>query len=448
MSSVLTRERARTFAMCVAAMALLGCQGGEATPHLVVDPGALAAKAPSVTVTAANPSYGEQGQLNESVTITGSGFAPGAQAAWLRNGAVDPTITVASTQFVSSTNLVAVISIAPGSPVDFRDVMVTNSSRTQGIGSLLFEVTQANQIPGTSWARSINDSGEATGSLAGSGGVFYFSSATSQLEVVSSTGTGWDISADGRAIVGTGGSGGNFPYLYTRIGTSSSWLTTALPMGATASFGDARSMVTDGTGQVVLIGGNSGGPVVWVWQPISGTWQRTVLSSGGTVRHRALSTTGIVGGDAPASRTLGPAVWTPNGSAGYQMTILAPSGAVNGVRSDGGMLVGFTSKPVYWPALPGGGWGAPIAVSVGGCDGVKDVADAGRFILNACRFTNGGQTFAAYADAPYSSLSRLGGLGPKSNVGFASGISHGGQYAAGYANVNNQGAVGIYWRLP
>ena len=103
------------------------------------------------------------------------------------------------------------------------------------------------------------------------------------------------------------------------------------------------------------------------------------------------------------------------------------------------MLVGFTSGPVYWLAQPGGTWSAPITVA-GGCSGVKDVSDAGRFVLNDCPIANGGgQTSAAYADAPYGSLTRLGGLGPKSNVGFASGISHGGRYAGGYANVNNQG---------
>ena len=51
------------------------------------------------------------------------------------------------------------------------------------------------------------------------------------------------------------------------------------------------------------------------------------------------------------------------------------------------------------------------------------------------------------SDAPYGSLSRLGGLGPKGNVGFASGISHGGHFAGGYTTVNNQ-SVGIYWTLP
>jgi hypothetical protein len=158
------------------------------------------------------------------------------------------------------------------------------------------------------------------------------------------------------------------------------------------------------------------------------------------VRHRAVSASGILGGT-----TSGPAVWMPNGTGGDTVTTLANAGAVNGVRRDGGMLVGFTSGPVYWLAQPGGRWSAPVAVA-GGCNGIKDIADAGRIILNDCPVTKG-QTRAAYADVPYGSLSRLGGLGPKGNVGFASGISHGGHFAGGYTTVNNQ-SVGIYWTLP
>ena len=163
------------------------------------------------------------------------------------------------------------------------------------------------------------------------------------------------------------------------------------------------------------------------------------------VRHRAVSASGILGGTASAGRVLGPAVWMPNGSGGYTLTTLANAGAVNGVRADGGLLVGFTSVSVYWRAQ-GGTWSAPVTVA-GGCSGIKDIADAGRIILNTCPFATKGQTFAAYADAPYGSLSRLGGFGPKGNVGTASGISHGGHFAGGYASVNNQ-SVGIYWALP
>lgn len=65
----------------------------------------------------------------------------------------------------------------------------------------------------------------------------------------------------------------------------------------------------------------------------------------------------------------------PNGSGGYSLTQLGSTGAVNGVRADGGLLVGFTSASVYWRAQPGGTWSAPVTVTAG-CGGIKDVADA------------------------------------------------------------------------
>ena len=451
MNAESSRSTARCIAVVLTVLWVVGCDtprepSGPTRDPATIPPGALAARLSGVTVTATDPSFGEQGQTSEAVAITGTGFSPDAKAAWLYKGVVDTTIAVTATQYVSSTKLIATINISRKSPLDYRDVMVTAAGgRTQGIGSLLFEVTQANPIAGTSWARSINDNGEATGTLASGSGVFYYSSAAGQLETVSTTGTGYDISPSGTTIIGSGGAGGNFPYVYVRVGGT--WQATALAMGPTSGSGVARSMLTDGTGQAVLIAGieftgASTQAVTWIWQAPSGSWQRSALPGSGTeVRHRAVSASGILGGTAPGGHQLGPAVWTPNGTGGYTLTTLAGSGAVNGVRWDGGMLVGFTSVPVYWLAQSGGTWSAPITVA-GKCSGVKDVSDGGRFVLNDCPFANN-LKFATYADAPYSSLTRLGGVGKKGNAGTISGISHGGHYAAGTA-----GGVGVYWMLP
>jgi hypothetical protein len=452
----------RGFSLVLTGGILFGCDkaGAPAGPRVNPVSGALAAKSTGVSVTATDPSFGDQGQTNERVTITGTGFAPGAQASWLRSGVTDTTITVTSTEYVSSTTLIATISISPKSPVDFRDVKVELAGgRTQGIGNLLFEVTQAVQIQGTSAVRSINDNGEATGTLASGDGVFYYNVATRQLETVSATGTGYDISPAGTAIVGSGGANGAFPYLYTRTGAGGTWRGTSLPTDPSSTAGAAGAMLTDGTGQVVTIGGieqacrgkicTSRG-VVWVWQAGYGVWQRTVLpdsGSGGEVRHRALSSTGVLGGFVNIGRVLAPAVWMPNGSGGYALTVLSTSGgAVNGVRSDGGMVAGYLSTPVYWLAQPGGAWSAPITIA-GGCNAVKDVAEAGRIILNYCPFRNRGQPTAAYADVPYGTLNQLGGLGPKSSGTVATDIAPSGHYAGGFTTVNSQ-TVGIYWALP
>src|SRR5438105_6046806 len=55
----------------------------------------------TLSVKSANPNSGLAGQTNEAVAIGGTGFVPGAQASWQRNGARDTTITVVSTQYVS-----------------------------------------------------------------------------------------------------------------------------------------------------------------------------------------------------------------------------------------------------------------------------------------------------------------------------------------------------------
>jgi len=445
MTNATNRQTAGCIALVLAVGLPLACDSTQEPSGLKVGSGASLAKAPpGVTVTAATPSFGKQGQTNEAVTITGTGFDSTSTAAWLRNGVVDPTITVASTQFVNSTTLLATINISATSPVDYRDIRVVTYGRTQGIGSLLFEVTQAIPIPGTSLARSINDNGEVTGTLSSGDGVFYYNIGTGQLETVSPTGTGYDISPAGTAIVGSGGPGGSLPYLYTRTGVGGTWVGTALPLGAGSTGGVARSMRVDGTGQVVQIAGIESGPVTWTWQASTASWQRTLLPGGGEVRHRAMSDNGIIGGIASGGRKLGPAIWTPNGSGGYALTVLSTlNGAVNGVRSDGGMLVGFTSSPQYWLAQPGGTWSAPVTVA-GGCFGIKDVADAGRIILNDCPFSNGNRSSSAYADPPYGSLTRLGGLGPGTLGGFARGISRGGHYVAGDAGSGG----GVYWLLP
>jgi hypothetical protein len=435
---------------CVVAACLAGCAGGTEPSGVRLPPNAVAAKATGITVTAADPSFGKQGQVNETVKITGSGFAPGAQAAWLRNGVVDTSITVLSTDYVSSTTLIATINISSQSAVDFRDIRVMAAGgRTQGIGNLLFEVTQAVAIPGTSLARSINDNGEVTGTLSSGDGVFYYNIAAGILETVPPTGTGYDISPAGTAIVGSGGANGALPYLYTRTGAGGTWQGTPLPIGATTTSAVARAMRVDSNGQVVQITGleYGTGSVTWIWQSATSSWQRILLPGGGEVRHRAISDNGIIGGTASGGRKLGPAVWMPNGTGGYTLTVLSASGAVNGVRFDGGMLVGFTSASVYWLAQPGGTWSAPITVA-GGCNGVKDVSDAGRFVLNSCPLGTGKKASVAYADAPYATLTRLGGLGPTDVPATVAGISHGGRYAAGNANTSPTVTVGVYWSLP
>src|SRR5690242_5205748 len=170
---------AGAFVACNEARNALGPTSGERA----------AAKAGAITVKSANPSFGRQGQVGEAVTIGGSGFIPGAEASWQRNGATDPNITVLTTQYVSSTQLIATINISTAAAVDLYDIAVTQFDRTKGTGSDagvgggLFEVTQAVAVSGTDILRGVNDNGEIVGhgTTTRSGPVYWSSSVGLQL---------------------------------------------------------------------------------------------------------------------------------------------------------------------------------------------------------------------------------------------------------------------------
>ena len=460
----MTRRRAHlgtatAFALLCTAL-LGGCTDAGKSPLSPVDAVARFAKSNSTTVSvkAADPSFGDQGQTNLTVTITGSGFKSGATARWLYNGAVDPTITVSSAQVVNSTTMTAVISIASNSPLDFRDVQVTNTDRTHGIGAAVFEVTQAHIIPGTLAARGVNDNGEVTGQLT-NGGTFYYNISTGRLDTVSSGGTGYEISPLGTAIAGNDGTG---PVLFTRSGpVGTAWSATALPIGSTATGGSANAMATDPvTGQVTLLGGeedfpHSGScavsnPVLWSWKAASGTWQRIELPKNGAcqaaVWPRGLSDNGTAVGRVNGQ----PAVWTPDGSGGYTLTLLDGAYAY-GIDGAGSIIVGAksiarnSSSAVYWLASSGV-WGQAITFA-GGCGSSRDVADSsGRVTLNGCPFGSGTLAYAAFMDPPYTTPMKLGGVGGHNN-NFIGGSSSSGQYMVGNGYTSGSSVqVGVYWR--
>jgi uncharacterized delta-60 repeat protein len=95
-----------------------------------------------ISVTAADPPTGEQGTLNLSVIIKGKGFKNGAKANWYKTGTTDPSgVNVKSTQYVSSTQLVATIDIADTAALAAFDIQVANTDGRTGKGTELFSVT-------------------------------------------------------------------------------------------------------------------------------------------------------------------------------------------------------------------------------------------------------------------------------------------------------------------
>lgn len=75
------------------------------------------------------------------VHVFGSGFDVGTRAQWALNGVPSGKVMTNSTRFVSSTELVANITIATDATLASYDVMVTTSSGKGGIGTECFVIT-------------------------------------------------------------------------------------------------------------------------------------------------------------------------------------------------------------------------------------------------------------------------------------------------------------------
>jgi hypothetical protein len=94
----------------------------------------------SPTVTSTSPSEAPQ-DITLDVTVFGTNFTVGAKASWLLDGKGTTKIKTNSTTFVSSTELVANITIEFDAVPDLYDVQVVTTNGKKGIGIELFAVT-------------------------------------------------------------------------------------------------------------------------------------------------------------------------------------------------------------------------------------------------------------------------------------------------------------------
>ena len=164
--SLLTRTAVAPL-LVLAAFTVSCREAGEPTA-----PGVQAARAGdndggSPTVSSVVPGSSERG-VTLDITVNGSGFDSGSVARLERQGVPSAKITTNSTTYVTSTNLIANITIAADADTGKYDVGVTNLRGRKGVGVELFDVryelVDVGVIGGTwSKAMAINDRGQVVG---------------------------------------------------------------------------------------------------------------------------------------------------------------------------------------------------------------------------------------------------------------------------------------------
>jgi hypothetical protein len=102
----------------------------------------LTLAAQNVSVSSANPNSAAQGTINLNVTISGKGFKNGAHSRFFVSGTTNPGgVVVNSTAFVSSSTLVANVTVSDTADIALFDIVVDNPDGREGHGTELFSVT-------------------------------------------------------------------------------------------------------------------------------------------------------------------------------------------------------------------------------------------------------------------------------------------------------------------
>jgi len=455
MNRALVRRLSIPLLLLAATGVTASCAGPSETPDGPNFSKAAAKPISGPSVTNADPAFGREGDVGKQVTVTGSGFVAGANASWERDGVADPKIQVLSTQYVSSTQLVATINIAPDAAIDIYDVSVTNPDRKKGIGYALFQVTQAIAVTGTSVLWGANSNGELVGVLLGNGNSantgYLYNAGTASLTPIYTNGAVWAIDEAGSTITGNTNGGTVLPIpVWSLVGGA--WAFGSLPVGPTSTRGGARSITSDpGTGAAIFIAGmetvackpNCDGTRPVIWRMGLTGWERVPLPTLGIgqIYVEAVSQGGVAVGASGGHAV----VWTPDGSGGYTVAALPGAATVaHGITAAGDLIVGgynSTNGAAYWTRLAGGAWGAVQSLPIA-CGDAVDVDDDGRIVANRCPKSSRVSLPAVFTP-PYSASTAiwLGGLDPHAGT-LVEAISRKNGWIVG------QASVGVYWKIP
>ena len=433
---------------------------------------AVYGKAPtnSVSVTSASPAFGDQGTTVD-VHVFGSGFTDGAQATWLLHGVADPGhVHTNKTTVLSSTELVANITIASDASLSFWDVQVALAGGKNGVGSECFEVTSAQILgPGTTGGDAavmgMNDLVQVSGVSSTSQGstAWYYDASLGMVSL--GGGGGRAIDPLGAFVVGENSKG--LPTAWLRQ-PDNSWLAQNLPLptvsvGATP-WGTTRA--SDGT--VVVVGANTlptrksaqnlTQPVVWQ-RAADGTWSAPTIYA---------TPSGTSFADARDVNPLGEVV----GHIGYNQsavwenptTYTILDGTAGRINQTGTLIVGQDANhvAVYWWRDPGTHqWHLPATPlpSLGGSacpDGFGlDVNDAGVIVGWSCAGTTKNPTvwkldLSGSSPVLVGTPTRLPGLGVKvkDDLNAAKAVTNSAPFVVtGQIHISSTQRVAVQWNL-
>lgn len=409
----------------------------------------FAKKTADPTVTSTLPSYAYQGDVGVEVRILGSGFDQGSVASWERGGVVDPKVSVQSTRFVSSSEVVATINVAPDATISLYDVAVTTSTRKKGIGMERFTVTVAQTLGtlgGNTLARAVNDDAAAVGySMIGTSQHAFFAAPGAAMTDLG-VGQAYDLDSVGNTVVGVvSGSG----VVWRNSG--SSWPSSALPQNGAGS----RATSITGTPGGLLIGGSvtvrissretQGVPALWR-ETTTGGWTLQQFPVPAGFKSAWIEDVNELGQAVGVARDpySSAYVWEADGTA----VALAPMPGdrtpfVYGINPAGTVAVGSSGGgAVYWKRAENGSWLPPQALE--GCGRAMAVNSAGMIVGQGCQNAT---LWTVAADGSVT-RTRLPGLGGSSDAPAVEAINNAAQpLAAGSARPQGSTDEGVVWNL-
>lgn len=412
----------------------------------------------TLTVSSHSPSFAHQGDANLDVTINGTGFGDGTGASWERNGVADPGITVHATRYVSSTQLVATISVSPDAALALYDVAVVTRERKKGISTESFEITQAVVVPDMTVGLAANDAGAIVGNNA-TNAVFY-SAVTGTLRLDGSVAWGVDSSSTrvaGYQTVALGRSAStSYAVVWERSGNSFG-AGARLPIASTSKKSWARAMSPDGSwiGGSEFVAGAKANSMVEMpvtWHRENGVWVRRIMPlPAGTYRGFVADITdsGVVVGQTTPDASLGRAtVWRPDGNGNWVPTVLAAiQSTARAINANADMIVGPAAlssggmTAAYWTRnAVTGEWSSPNRLA-SDCEAAVGIAENGVIVARNC--ASGTRSGVSYMFVSFADRIELHGMGTKNSSSDVQAVAPGGRLIVGQAN----GATGAKWEF-